>query len=74
MLTGGNENQTVRKKVVVLGGESKFKQKGQIENDSSNKKPRPLFNHCMIHMCTYMLYLEDGFETYHINTIYIFFF
>ncbi|XP_061337493.1 uncharacterized protein LOC133284491 [Gastrolobium bilobum] len=41
----GNENQTVREHVVVLGGESKLKPKGQIENNSSNKKPRPLYNH-----------------------------
>lgn len=42
---GGNENQTVRKHVVVLGGESKLKKKGQTENDPVNKKPRPLYNH-----------------------------
>ncbi|XP_020222856.1 uncharacterized protein LOC109805246 [Cajanus cajan] len=42
---GGNENQTARKHVVVLGGESKLKPKGQIGNDSSNKRPRPHYNH-----------------------------
>ncbi|KAK7268662.1 hypothetical protein RIF29_21367 [Crotalaria pallida] len=41
----GNENQTVKKHVVVLGGESKLKQKGYAENDSINKKPRHLYNH-----------------------------
>ncbi|XP_019459504.1 PREDICTED: uncharacterized protein LOC109359335 [Lupinus angustifolius] len=41
---GGNENQTVRKHVVVLGGESKLKQKGHTEKNS-NKKPKPLYNH-----------------------------
>ncbi|TKY51801.1 hypothetical protein E2542_SST23320 [Spatholobus suberectus] len=42
---GGNENQTERKHVVVLGGESKLKPKRQIGSDSSNKRPRPLYNH-----------------------------
>ncbi|QHO35357.1 uncharacterized protein DS421_9g274740 [Arachis hypogaea] len=45
---GGIQSQTVRNNVVVLGGESKFKQKGQkaqIEINSSNKKPKPLYNH-----------------------------
>ncbi|KAK7278549.1 hypothetical protein RJT34_23579 [Clitoria ternatea] len=42
---GGDENQSVRKHVVVLGGETRLKPKGQIGNDSSNKKPRPLYNH-----------------------------
>ncbi|CAL0321181.1 unnamed protein product [Lupinus luteus] len=41
---GGNENQTTRKHVVVLGGESKLKQKGHTEKNS-NKKPKPLYNH-----------------------------
>ncbi|XLR15912.1 hypothetical protein S83_043850, partial [Arachis hypogaea] len=48
---GGIQSQTVRNNVVVLEGESKFKQKGQkaqIEINSSNKKPKPLYNHCMI--------------------------
>ncbi|XP_057428063.1 uncharacterized protein LOC130721315 [Lotus japonicus] len=42
---GGNENQNAQKHVVVLGGESKLKPKGQMGKDSSNKKPRPLYNH-----------------------------
>ncbi|KAE9589787.1 hypothetical protein Lal_00021582 [Lupinus albus] len=41
---GGNENQTIRKHVVVLGGESKLKQKGHTEKEF-NKKPKPLYNH-----------------------------
>ncbi|KAK7391587.1 hypothetical protein VNO78_20004 [Psophocarpus tetragonolobus] len=41
---GRNENQTAH--VVVLGGESTLKpKKGQIGNGTTNKKPRPLYNH-----------------------------
>ncbi|QCE07747.1 hypothetical protein DEO72_LG9g2767 [Vigna unguiculata] len=42
---GGNESQTARKHVVVLGGESKLKPKRLTENGSSNKRPRPHYNH-----------------------------
>ncbi|RDX64975.1 hypothetical protein CR513_56406, partial [Mucuna pruriens] len=42
---GKNENQTARKHVVVLGGESKLKPKGRSGSDSSSKRPRPLYNH-----------------------------
>ncbi|KAI5399322.1 uncharacterized protein LOC127091148 [Lathyrus oleraceus] len=41
---GRNENQTVRKHVVVLGGESRLKQKKQIKNDFDGKKQKP-YNH-----------------------------
>ncbi|KAL5195636.1 hypothetical protein HKD37_20G057447 [Glycine soja] len=41
-----DESQTARNNVVVLGGASKLKpKKGQIGNDTSNKKPRPHYNH-----------------------------
>ncbi|KAG4983793.1 hypothetical protein AAZX31_10G182100 [Glycine max] len=43
---GANESQTARNNVVVLGGASKLKpKKGQIGNDTSNKRPRPHYNH-----------------------------
>lgn len=74
MLIGGIENQTVQKHVVVLGGESRLKTKRQMENDSSNKKPRPLYNHCMIYMCaTYILLWRMGLKFVIDITIYIFF-
>ncbi|KAL5069319.1 hypothetical protein RYX36_020206 [Vicia faba] len=41
---GGNENQTVRKHVVVLGGESRLKPKKQMKNDFEGKKQKP-YNH-----------------------------
>ncbi|KAK2457321.1 hypothetical protein P8452_04144 [Trifolium repens] len=41
---GGHENQTVRKNVAVLGGESRLKPKKQMETDSSGKKQKP-YNH-----------------------------
>ena len=46
----------VRKHVVVLGGEreSKFRQSGRTESYSSNKKSKPLYNHCMNSMCVYI--------------------
>ncbi|WVY96010.1 hypothetical protein V8G54_028161 [Vigna mungo] len=42
---GGNESQTARKHVVVLGGESKLKPKRRTQNGSNNKRPRPHYNH-----------------------------
>ncbi|KAL2325031.1 hypothetical protein Fmac_024089 [Flemingia macrophylla] len=42
---GGNENHTARKHVVVLGGGSNLKPKGQNGNDSSSRRPRPHYNH-----------------------------
>ncbi|XP_058742169.1 uncharacterized protein LOC131614621 [Vicia villosa] len=41
---GGNEGQTVRKHVVVLGGESRLKPKKQMRNDIDGKKQKP-YNH-----------------------------
>ncbi|XP_045821600.1 uncharacterized protein LOC123914446 [Trifolium pratense] len=44
MLIGGQENQTVRKHVVVLGGESRLKPKKQMETDFNGEKQKP-YNH-----------------------------
>ncbi|AES61882.1 hypothetical protein MtrunA17_Chr1g0196621 [Medicago truncatula] len=41
---GRHENQTVRKHVVVLGGESRLKPKKRTENDSNGIKQKP-YNH-----------------------------
>lgn len=74
MFTGADESQTARNNVVVLGGASKLKpKKGQIGNDTSNKKPRPHYNHCMIYMFSYFCVVDDEFEILNI-TIYMFFF
>jgi hypothetical protein len=63
MLIGGHENQTVRKNVVVLGGESRLKPKKQMETDSSGKKQKP-YNHCMIYMI-HIFVMENAFENFH---------
>lgn len=63
MLIGGNESQTVRRHVVVLGGESRLKPKKQMRNDFDGKKQKP-YNHCKIYMYTYIL-LEGVFEILH---------
>ncbi|CAK8572901.1 unnamed protein product [Lathyrus sativus] len=44
LFEGVNENQTVRKHVVVLGGESKLKPRKQMKNDFDGKKEKP-YNH-----------------------------
>ncbi|XP_054805326.1 uncharacterized protein LOC129308280 [Prosopis cineraria] len=43
---GLSENQTVKRQVVILGGESTRKQiRRTTAHSSSNKRPRPLYNH-----------------------------
>ncbi|KAJ7942510.1 Non-specific serine/threonine protein kinase [Quillaja saponaria] len=42
---GGNDNHNVQKHVVVLGGDSKTKQRRRNDSFISNKKPRSLYNH-----------------------------
>lgn len=64
MIIGGNENQTVCNHVVVLGGGSSLKPKRQMGNDSGNKKPKPVYDHCMIYMYHMYFIIEDGFEIY----------
>lgn len=65
MSIGGNENQPVRNHVVVLGGGSSLKTKRQMENNSGNNKPKPVYDHCMIYMYHMYFVIEDGFEIYH---------